>query len=420
MKQFIPLFLLFCLKAPAQQLLTLETYCRMVEESNLPLKQQQLLSHAATEARKIARASALPQIDALLSGTANLNHLDAWHAPQGEYRPYTYQALATLSMPIYQGGSIRAQIKMARATETTTRLATETTIHELRYQSEVCYWQASAACALLQAAQAYQSIVNRQQRLVEERFQQGAIARTDLLLITTRSKEAELQLMQAKEHLALCHTRLNSLMNLPPQSPVDSLLSIDTRQEALPPLSLKQVLPRRADYQSTFASLQHSRAARRLALSQYLPQVSLFLASGWDTGTTYMGDEVVHTPIVGININIPLVRWGAGVQTNRRQQALIAIEELAQNQLLDTIEQALYEATIRLNESARQVVTARQSALLADENLRLITFAYNEGRISMSDVLSAQLSWTTARSNLIQALLAQKLAMAEYRMVTNQ
>lgn len=51
---------------------------------------------------------------------------------------------------------------------------------------------------------------------------------------------------------------------------------------------------------------------------------------------------------------------------------------------------------------------------------RIEQLPINEGRIGMSDVLSAQLSWTTARSNLIQALLAQKLAMAEYRMVTNQ
>lgn len=420
MKHLMSLLLLLCLDAHSQQLLTLETFYNRVEESNQALKQQQWRSYAATEARKMARASALPQIDAVLEGTANLNHLDDWHAPKGEYRPYTYQALATLNMPIYQGGNIRAQIQMSRANESSQMLATETLTNNLRYECEVCYWEASAARALLQAAQTYRSIIAKQQQLVEKRFEEGAIGRTDLLLIATRGKEAELQLMRAKEYLTLCLTRLNGLMNVPPDSPVDSLLPIDTQPTTLLPFTLEEVLARRADYRNSFVTLEHTRAARKMALSQYLPKVNLFMASGWDTGTTYMGDEVVHTPVVGMNINIPLVRWGESFQAKRRQQALIAIEELAQSELHSDIEQALFEATTRLNESAQQVSTARQTALLADENLRLITFAYNEGRNGMSDVLTAQLSWTTARSNLIQALLAQKLAIAEYRRATNQ
>ena len=57
---------------------------------------------------------------------------------------------------------------------------------------------------------------------------------------------------------------------------------------------------------------------------------------------------------------------------------------------------------------------------LAEENLDLITFSYNEGKASMVDVLSAQLSWTQAHTSLINAYLAEKMAVAEYRKVISE
>ena len=38
----------------------------------------------------------------------------------------------------------------------------------------------------------------------------------------------------------------------------------------------------------------------------------------------------------------------------------------------------------------------------------------------MVDVLSAQLSWTQAHTNLINAYLAEKMAVAEYKKVTSE
>ena len=57
---------------------------------------------------------------------------------------------------------------------------------------------------------------------------------------------------------------------------------------------------------------------------------------------------------------------------------------------------------------------------LANENLDLVSFSYNEGKANMVDVLSAQLSWTQAHTNLINAYLSEKMAVAEYRKVISE
>ena len=138
----------------------------------------------------------------------------------------------------------------------------------------------------------------------------------------------------------------------------------------------------------------------------------MFLATGWDTGITYMGQEIPHTPVAGVNVSIPIFRWGARFKTNRQQKAFIGIQKLQQSYIT--------AATTKLTETEQQVKTAKENMDLAEENLDLVTFSYNEGKSSMADVLSAQLSWTQAHTNLINAYLAEKMAVAEYRKVISE
>ena len=383
--------------------LSREAYRNKVEAYSQLLKQQRLKAAASTEARKIAQTGFLPKIDITAEGTANLNRLDDWNSPAGQYRPYTYQALATLGQPLYTGGSLIAQKKIAKADEELDRLAVELTLDQIHYQSDAVYWNASAALATLEAAARFEEIINQQYNIILDRFNDGAISRTDLLMIST---------------LAL--QQLNILMGAKPDAPVDSLCEIGTLSQPVNLLSLDEVLGRRADYAGTNVSIAKSEAQRKAALSRYNPQLSMFLATGWDTGITYMGQDVPHTPIAGLNLNIPIFRWGARFKTNRQQKAYIGIQKLQQSYIADNILEELSAATTKLAETEQQVRTARENTALAEENLDLVTFSYNEGKASMVDVLSAQLSWTQAQTNLINAYLAAKMAMAEYRKVISE
>ena len=108
----------------------------------------------------------------------------------------------------------------------------------------------------------------------------------------------------------------------------------------------------------------------------------------------------------------PVLRWGARFKTNRQQKAYTGIQKLQQSYVVDQINQELAAALTKLKETEEQVKTAEENKELAEENLDLITFSYNEGKASMVDVLSAQLSWTQAHTSLINAYLAEKWQVA--------
>ena len=411
--------LCYGIDATAQQAhLSREAYRDRVENYSQILKQQQLKSVASMEGRKIAFTGFLPQVDITGEGTLNLKEMDAWDGPAGQYRNHTYQGVFVVAQPLYTGGALRAQNKIAQADEKLDRLNAELTLDQIHYQSDAVYWNAAASRAMLEAAARYEEIVKQQFDIIQDRFNDGMISRTDLLMISTRKKEAELQYIKARQNYTLALQKLNILMGEDPNAPVDSLCAIGVICEPVTLMNLDDVLQRRADYASTEVNIQKSEAQRKAALSQYNPQINMFLTGGWATASPNMGYD--FTPILGMNVNIPIFRWGARFKANRQQKAYIGIQKLQQSYVTDNINEELSAALTKLTETEHQVTTAQETMELAEENLDLATFSYNEGKASMVDVLSAQLSWTQAHSNLINAHLAAKMAVAEYRKVISE
>lgn len=421
-KQLIALSLLCCYQLLTAQpaFLSRDSYRAKVEAYSQLLKQQREKTQASQLATKIAHTGFLPQISLQADGTLNLNDLRAWNEPVGEYRNHTYQGQFVVSQPLYSGGSLRAQQRMAQADERLENCQEKLTLDQLHFQSDAVYWNAAASLAMLQAADNYQQIVKEQYRLTQDRFTDGMIDRTDLLLISTRLKEAELQYIKARQNHTLALQKLNILMGHEPEAAVDSLTRIDEPVVCTSFLPLQNVLERRADFQRTAINITKSQAQRKNALTQFNPQLSMYFSGGWATATPNLGYDVSFNPIVGIHLSVPLFQWGARLKTNRRQKALIQIQRLQQSYVADGIKEELAEAQVGLEETACQVKTATENMKLAEESLDLISFSYTEEKANMVDVLSAQISWTQARTNLINAYLAQKMAVARYQQVISE
>lgn len=240
---------------------------------------------ASSEARKIAHTGFLPKIDVNADGTLNMSDLSAWNEPVGEYRNHTYQGVFVVSQPLYTGGALNAQHQIAKADEKLNQLNEELTLDQIHYQSDAVYWNASASKAMLQAADKYQSIVKQQYDIIQDRFDDGMISRTDLLMISTRLKEAELQYIKARQNYTLALQQLNILMGEAPNTPVDSLYNIGMISAPVRILPLEDVLQRRADYASTEVNIMKSQAQRKAALSQFNPQLNMYFSGGWATAT---------------------------------------------------------------------------------------------------------------------------------------
>lgn len=77
----------------------------------------------------------------------------------GQYRNHTYQGIFVVSQPLYTGGALQAQNRIAKADEKLDQLSEELTRDQIHYQSDAFYWNASSARAMLNASAQYQEIV---------------------------------------------------------------------------------------------------------------------------------------------------------------------------------------------------------------------------------------------------------------------
>lgn len=415
------IILIFVLVSPsllkAQEILTLEDYRQRVLNYSQVYKQTEQQIQAAKAGSKIAFKGYLPKLDLGAEASLNLKEFDKWD----DHFNHTYGADLTLSQPLYTGGALKAQEKIARREVELNELNQELTIDQIYYQANSAYWNASANLALYQSAQIFYDIVKKQHDVISDRFEDGMISRTDLLMITTRLKEAELQKLIANKNYTLAMQNLHILMGIAPNAPMEELMSIDSPCPPPVTLTLEEVLTKRPDYISTFVDIERQYALNKAAISHYNPNLSIYINGGWGIPNlkipSILPGDPDFTSMAGISLSVPILRWGERKQTNIQNRAFINIKKLQQSAVADNINEEFCAAWTKITQTDEQVKIATENANTAQENLDLVTFSYNEGKASIVDVLSAQLSWTQAQSNIINALFAHKMALAEYKKV---
>ncbi|RGN47393.1 MULTISPECIES: TolC family protein [unclassified Bacteroides] len=401
----------------SQESLTLEEYKEKVLNYSQIYKQSQEQIQAAKAGASIAFKGYLPKLDLGADASLNLKDIDKW----SNHYNHTYGADLTLSQPLYTGGALKAQEKIAQREVELNELNQELTIDQIYYQANSTYWNASANLALYKSAKEFYEIVKRQHDVISDRFEDGMISRTDLLMISTRLKEAELQQLIANKNYTLAMQNLHILMGVEPNAPMEDLMEINAPCPKPINLTLDEVLNRRPDYVSTQIDIERQHFVRQAAISKYNPNLSMYVNGGWGIPNLKIPGIIPGDPdftsMAGINLSIPILRWGERKQTNKQNRALINIKKLQQSTVADQINQEYCAAWTKITQTNEQVAIATDNANLAQENLDLVTFSYNEGKASIVDVLSAQLSWTQAQSNIINALYAHKMALAEYQKV---
>lgn len=388
--------------------LTPDIYRERVLAYSQVLKQAHESKIAASAAKGVARTGYLPKLDFSAQGTLDLKELDK-----------SYYGQLTLSQPLYMGGAVKAQNKVASEELLLAELSEELSIDQIVYQAEAVYWQAAATQALLDAAEEYRRIVEEQHRVISDRFEDGLISKTDLLMISTRQKEAELQYITARKNHTLSMYRLHTLMGEDPEKKMEILAGMDEQMDLPAFLELDEVLGRRAEFKSAQANIRKSEALRSSVLSKFNPQLSMFVTGGWGSASPNLGLDPAFAAITGLNLSFPVFHWGERRQTDKQYKAYVTVQKLQESLAIDQIKEELAGARAKIQESMNQVRTARENIGLAEENLDLVTFTYNEGKASIVDVLSAQLSWTQAKSNVVNAWLGNKLALAEYKKVVS-
>ena len=394
------------------QTLTVEEYRAKVLDYNQDIKQSREAVKAAIYALKGVKTGFLPKLQ--LSGNYSYQVEDVEFMQGVDLKHNNYSAEAALSQNVYAGSMVRKQQEAAKLQKAIARLGEELTTDNIVYAADVSYWTLAANESLFYISQEFVLIVKELDGIVQKRFDEGAISKTDLLMVKTRLKEAELQESTRNMNYQTAMQSFKIMMGVPLE---EKWVIIDSIQKPVivPGLqSLEVALKRRADYQIAVQDFNLTKQQTKIIRSKYLPQLAVGVKETWGTPLINVSGDEKFATVAFAKLSMPIFNWGEKRQYVKQNRAMETSKELAMSKVEDQVKEELANAWVKLNENWKQVEIANSTLEIARENLKLNTFSYNEGKLPILDVLSSQATWLQAYTNVVSANYQYKVAYAEY------
>ena len=152
----------------------------------------------------------------------------------------------------------------------------------------------------------------------------------------------------------------------------------------------------------------------RIIQSQFNPQLSVGLQETWGTQTLNFTGSTMFNTVAYASLKIPVFAWGSRYKKSGQQKAVIKSAVLSLEQTYDDITKEIANSWTNYQENTKQIGIAKESTIISEESMELNTFSYQEGKLTILDVLTSQLTWIQSKSKYISTLLSQKTSRAEY------
>ena len=393
---------------PATAQTSLGDYRQAVTEYSWELKVAASKSDAASQTMGQARTGYLPRLSLDGSFTATVHHYDG-------VERWNFSVLPQLVQTVYGGGAVRAAYKQAELGYDIALCDEEFTQLDVRYAAEYTYWNLSAMELYAASMRQYVNIIRSLKEVVDRRFAEGYIAKGDVLMIDARLSEAQYGLVSAEQNYTVALHNFNILMGEKPDAPRHAADSITQSVPPLQEIAPEEAVPSHPSYLIAGKQIDLQRYNVRLAASRFNPQLSAGVQGIWNTPSPNYHGQTRIDGLAFLRLNIPIFHWNERRHTVHAAEATLRSSQYAQAAVADNLSVAISNAWTNITEANLQIATARSNLDVARENLSLNTFSYNEGVLTILDVISAQLSWLQAYTNAVTAHFNEKVAISAYK-----
>ncbi|HVN75140.1 MAG TPA: TolC family protein [Thermoanaerobaculaceae bacterium] len=382
--------------------LTLDAALREIASHSTAAATSGLDLHAAAEGTRRAQASLHPTLS-LTGGYQARDHnivakFGTLRAPEAEQDFLTGEL--DLSYLLWDGGRRQSAISSSRSLEAATAQRGSADVRSTQLDGLAAYLRVLTFKAQRQVLAQRAAALKDHLRQVQDMFDQGVVARNDLLETEVRLRLVEDQSGQVDNGEAVAAESLNRLMGRDPARP----LVLPERLPSPPPLPAVVVeLERRAadtnpQLLALAARLKAEEDVVTLRKSDSAPTVFA------EASHTYQQNRYLVYP--NANLVFLGVSWqaydGGAREASVREAEFAAArtrEEIAdlKRQLAIQIDQAYRD----YSQAVREAATAETNVRAAEENLRIEEDQYKAGLVRTTDVLDAESVLAESRFSLV-------------------
>ena len=406
--------LLFCtfvflsLPVLAQQSTLLEKYRTMALDYNHDLKAAEKNIAASMEVEKSARADLKPKLSGAASFqyTGNPMELTLDIPSIGlsktvEGKNLNYGGSLSILQPVYTGGRVLESIRMAQHQQSFASNQANVLNDAVCYQTDMQYWNAVARRELMNIATDYRSSVASLARTIRERVEAGLVDPQDLLMAEVKLNEAEYQVLQARNSFETGRMALNSLIGMPLESETEVQESIPV---VLPSDSLSASDgSNRPELLMAHEQIKIAESQGKLTDSKYKPQLYVgidgsYSSPGYDFKTDLDPNYAIYA-----TLSVPIFEWGKRRNEKRSSAWKVGMANDYLNKVTDNVNLEIQTARTSLAQAIKQVDLTGSSLEKARENEQKALERYEEGKISIMEVIEAQNYRQASQINYVQA-----------------
>ena len=409
--------LLFCtfvflsLPVLAQQSTLLEKYRTMALDYNHDLKAAEKNIAASMEVEKSARADLKPKLSGAASFqyTGNPMELTLDIPSIGlsktvEGKNLNYGGSLSILQPVYTGGRVLESIRMAQHQQALVGNQAKALNDAVCYQTDIQYWSAVARQEIVDVAEDFRNSIAALVKTIKERVEVGLVDPQDLLMAEVKLNEAEYQLLQAQSNFETGRMALNSMIGVRLEQPteLDAQIPIVVVSDSLW-LSTGMGRP---EIQMAYDKIRIAESTKKLNDSQFKPQFYVGVEGSYSSPGYNFKKDLDPNYAVYAKVSVPIFEWGKRRSEKRVSSFRIGMAEDNLNKVVDRVELEESVARKALSQAIERVRLSESSLAKAEENEAKAVERYNEGKVSVVEVIDAQTYRQTSQVNYVQAKAA--------------
>ena len=409
--------LLFCtfvflsLPVLAQQSTLLEKYRTMALDYNHDLKAAEKNIAASMEVEKSARADLKPKLSGAASFqyTGNPMELTLDIPSIGlsktvEGKNLNYGGSLSILQRVYTGGRVLESIRMAQHQQALVGNQAKALNDAVCYQTDIQYWSAVARQEIVDVAEDFRNSIAALVKTIKERVEVGLVDPQDLLMAEVKLNEAEYQLLQAQSNFETGRMALNSMIGVRLEQPteLDAQIPIVVVSDSLW-LSTGMGRP---EIQMAYDKIRIAESTKKLNDSQFKPQFYVGVEGSYSSPGYNFKKDLDPNYAVYAKVSVPIFEWGKRRSEKRVSSFRIGMAEDNLNKVVDRVELEVSVARKALSQAIERVRLSESSLAKAEENEAKAVERYNEGKVSVVEVIDAQTYRQTSQVNYVQAKAA--------------
>ena len=388
------------------------------------LRASRKITESSQYALSAAQSARMPSLN-IESSYAILNHapttvVDFPNQPVREFPVSEDKSLSystTASLPLFTSGRISSSIDAANAALSASQQEEAKTALDIKLGVAEAYVASLRAGRGIEVAESAVSSLAAHAKDVGHFFEQGVVAKNDLLAAQVALSDARQQAIRSRNALDIAHASYNRLLH----RPLDQAVMIDevaarTSQPDIVDLT-SRALSKRPELASLSAQVKSLRLQAESIRSSTGPQLALMGSYNYQQNK-YQLYENLWSATLGLKWDI----FDGGVTRNNAKSLIQKAESLSdvQSDTASIITLQVRQAWLDVRETQIRIEVTREATQQAEENLRVVKDRYREGVGTNTEVLDAETLRTKSYNNYYNAVYDAVMANIRLQYATGE